>query len=82
MNSGVKREVNENLIKRRIAPGVWMDQNNALHFELPSLLAAFDLPDTQENRDKLQKMVSEVVLNQFPNALIKHRENPPDYKSS
>lgn len=34
----------------RIAPGIWLDRHQGLHFSIPELLAAVDLDDTPENR--------------------------------
>jgi hypothetical protein len=46
-----------NQLKQRLGPGIWIDQNDNLHFSIPELLALVDLPDTPENRAAVHDML-------------------------
>ncbi len=41
--------------------GAWWIENNGLNFDVSRLLANLGLPDTEENRDRVVKMVQEMV---------------------
>lgn len=55
---------------RQVAPGIWEDSEEGLHFDIPALLKLFDLPDTPENRLLAAREVDQVVQRQVPNSLI------------
>lgn len=40
----------ENQMKRRLAPGFWVDMNNQLHISTEELLIEFKLENTETNR--------------------------------
>jgi hypothetical protein len=42
---------------RRVAPGIWIDRDNAVHFSVPELMAMVDLDDTPENRAAVAESV-------------------------
>jgi hypothetical protein len=45
------------IMKRRIAMGIWVDMNDAVHISVPELLQHFEMTDTPENR----RVVTEVA---------------------
>jgi len=45
---------------KKIGPGCYANQENQLHVSIPELLEHFGWPDTEENRDRMEKLVSEV----------------------
>jgi hypothetical protein len=57
-------------LKKRIAPGVWEDQNGAMHISIPELLKFFNIADTPENRDQMVRVAHEVIRVKVPNCRI------------
>lgn len=57
--------------KKRYGPGVWEDEDGGLHFSVPELLAAFDLPHTPENEARMKATLHELLKEANPEALIK-----------
>jgi len=69
------RKATENLIgtgrielkaKEIIMPGVWVDENDALHISIPDLLDSFGWPHDEEHMTEVEKVVQQVVKKQFP----------------
>lgn len=67
----------ENQMKRRIAPGFWVDANGAGHISITELLAFFDLPDTSENREQVKEMAIDLLKKNCPDSKIIYREKNP-----
>jgi hypothetical protein len=71
MSDQIKRR---DQIKERIAPGVWRDMNDDVHFNIPELLAFFELPDTEENHRQIVAFAKEAIIKAgHDNAKIIHR---------
>lgn len=66
---------NVDKLKQRIAPGVWVDRNEALHFSIPELLTAFHLPNTKENRNMMADEIKKIVHSESPGTLLVERED-------
>lgn len=43
----------------RLGPGVWLDHAGSVHFNIPELLAHFEIPDTPESREQMMAFVEE-----------------------
>lgn len=67
-----------NLMKRRIAPGIWEDMEGNIHWSLTELLELADLPDTPENRAIVTAMLKEQMQEINPDMTIIERERPDD----
>lgn len=65
-----------NQLGQRLAPGVWVDKEGAVHFSILEILSFFKVKDTAENRDKLTAMIREQLLESDPNMTIVEREKP------
>lgn len=66
---------NTNKLKERIAPGIWIDMNDNIHWSIPELLQMVDLPDTPENREAVKQIALKVVRAQNPQATVMFRAN-------
>lgn len=66
---------NTNKLKQRVAPGIWIDQNNHVHLSIPELLQVVDLPNTPENREIVKQMAAKLVRKQCPEAIVLFRAN-------
>jgi hypothetical protein len=58
----------------RLAPGVWIDRDGALHFSVPELLAVFGWEDTPATRDEVTAIVRACVAREFPDTTIVEQE--------
>jgi hypothetical protein len=47
--------------KKRLGPGVWVDQDDNMHFSLPELCQYFDLEPTAANQKKIRAVVAEMI---------------------
>jgi hypothetical protein len=54
----------------RLAPGVWVDRENGLHFSVPELLAVMNVRDTPENRDVLLIIIRDHLAALYPDATV------------
>lgn len=63
---------------KRIAPGIWKDQKDQIHFSIPELLALHDLEDTPENHQIVIKMLTELMKKFNPNSPVLYRKSPTD----
>lgn len=67
-----------NKLGKQIAPGIWEDADGIPHFNIPDLLALFDLPNTSENRKIVKDMLVELMKKHSPNAPILYRKSTED----
>lgn len=72
--------MSENVLKERLGPAAWIDEDDGLHFDIPELLKECGLPDTQFNRAKLTALAMELIRHQCPEAEIVKRPDPPPPK--
>lgn len=47
--------------KRYIAPGIWIDGNDNVHFAVPEILAHLNVPDTPENREIVAEIARRIT---------------------
>lgn len=52
---------------RNVAPGLYLDEGNNLHIDVPELLAHFGYDDTPENRDVLTREALRAFRQIYPN---------------
>lgn len=55
---------------RKLSSFAVVDAKGDFHVSVPALLAHLEVADTPENRDHAQKLVSEILREQFPTANI------------
>lgn len=55
---------------KRLGPGVWTDDAGYLHFDVPTMLAAFALENTAANRAIVLAMIRDVVAEELPHCAI------------
>lgn len=67
-----------NQLKKRIAPGIWLDQDDHPHFSIPELLEHVGLEDTPGNREEAKRMFLELMKKFNPNTEIRYRKSPTD----
>lgn len=60
----------------RIAPGVYVDATNALHLDVPELLAAFGYADTERNRELVTRVAEEQLRATWPGVPITITDEP------
>lgn len=53
-----------------LAPGVWVDQDGAIHMSLPELLAACGWPDDETHRARVLEVIREVLAAEWPGVPI------------
>lgn len=51
---------------KKVGPGLYLDERNALHLDVPELLAHFGYVDTPENRDVVTKAAARVFHELYP----------------
>lgn len=73
---------NRDIMKKRIAPGIWEDMDGNVHFSLPELLAFFELEDTPENRRIATENIRETIRKQNPDCTIVERDKPDDHATN
>lgn len=66
----------ENQMKRRIAPGLWIDMNDRPHFSIPEILAHCELPNTPENFEFIKKEIYKIIDEKTPDMKVIYREKP------
>lgn len=54
-----------------IAPGMWLDKTDAVHFCIPEIHRHLGLPDTPEDRLESGTMLMEIVKKLLPKAKVK-----------
>ncbi len=64
-----------NQMKRRIAPGIWEDKEDNVHWSIPELLALFKIPDTPENQAMVRHTVAQFMQENGVEIII-HRDKP------
>jgi hypothetical protein len=55
---------------RRIAPGIWVDRQGAMHFSVPELLAVLGWPDDAEHRALVMQAIHEYCERTFPGTSV------------
>jgi len=56
-------------------PGVWEDEDGALHFSLPEIMEHLGVLYTPENEERMRIMFDELLRARLPTAEIKHQTN-------
>lgn len=51
--------------KEVLAPGVWIDDNDSLHFSIPDMLKAIGLPVTEENVSVMERAIQKQAREWF-----------------
>lgn len=69
-------QLRRNQLKTRVAPGIWIDQDDGLHFSEPELLAHFEMTETPENREEVRELVNKIIRQKMPDTIIVQREKP------
>jgi hypothetical protein len=68
-----------NIIKHRIAPGIWIDMDNGLHIAVPEICAHLGLDQTEENHAMIVKMAEDLVRrNTEGKVTVEHRKTMMD----
>lgn len=67
---------NRDKLKRRIAPGIWEDQDGGLHFSIPELCKVAGLEFNEENRIKICEMLRKELEGKTKEIL--YRSSPDD----
>ena len=65
-----------NQCKQILAPGMWLDMDDQLHFSIPDILKHLGLPNTPEHFDALQTALLEMVRQQKRDATLIIRTKP------
>lgn len=63
--------------KKRLGPGVWVDQDDNMHFSVPELLDMVGLPHTPENEAHVRKTLHAMLNEANPEAPIKDQSGCP-----
>lgn len=58
----------------RLPVGIWIDADGELHFSVPDLLDAFDLPNTPWNRHRIIRLIIRAFHDQFPDISAIHQD--------
>lgn len=53
---------------RALAPGIWLDADDVLHFAIPEILAHLGLPDTPDDRALAGAVIVKVMARLAPGA--------------
>ena len=69
---------NRNKLKRRIAPGIWEDEDGHIHYSIPELLDIAGLEDTPDNREEVKAMIRDMIKEQSKETTIMFRATPDD----
>lgn len=67
-----------NQLKEQLAPGIWVDQEDKMHFSIPDLLEHHGLEPNEENRQECIRMMMELMKKFHPNTPILYRQSPTD----
>ena len=51
-----------------LAPGMWLDREGCVTFELSEILAHLGIPESPENRRILERVITDRLAQQFPTA--------------
>ncbi len=60
---------------KRIAPGIWTDQDGNAHFSIPEMLEHFGWPDNPHNRQMIEEGLREALKEMNPKAEIREVAN-------
>jgi len=77
-DSGNVKSAGRDILKKRIAPGIWEDGDGNIHWSVPELLRMVALPDTPENREAVMAIVRQAVGAVRPDVQFIKREKPGD----
>jgi hypothetical protein len=61
-------------VKRRVGPGLYEDEDGALHLSVPDFLRAHGIPDTPENRQTILDAAREALAEHFPGVPIREED--------
>jgi len=64
-----------NQLKKRLGPGIWVDQNDHLHISLTELLDKECLAHTEENMKKAEEIARKLLAEIQPQAEVVYRKN-------
>lgn len=74
----MSKKANRNILKHRLAPGIWIDANNDPHISVAELLEFAELPDTPVNRSAVTALALKTLRENMPDAKIIQRETPEE----
>lgn len=71
--------MSENFVKRIWGPGVWEDEDGALHFNAPDICKAANLPNTAESHRLIEEVLRELLpdAQMIKRAFVPPSQNPP-----
>jgi len=72
------KDPKRNQVKKILGPGVWVDANDALHFNVPELLNLFGLEDTPENHRIAVENIKQMIEEQSPGTPVRYRKSPEE----
>jgi hypothetical protein len=49
------------ILKERVAPGIWIDQDDALHISIPEILDHFGWPHDEENINGVKRAIETLM---------------------
>jgi len=55
------------LPEKQVGPGLYLDEGNNLHLDVPELLQHFNVADTPENRETVSQAALDVFRRIYPN---------------
>lgn len=63
---------------KRIAPGLWIDDQDTLHISVPEILDAFGWPDNAHNREMVAEAARERFAKEWPKTAVHVLDICPD----
>lgn len=64
-----------NIVKKTLAPGMWVDQNDVLHVDVPAMLRYLRLPLTEANQSMAVSVAREIFAKLYPQTPIVERSD-------
>ena len=61
-----------------IAPGIWIDRRQGLHFNIPEILAHLGLPETPEDCALATQVITDLLARTAPGTRIVHTDEGTD----
>jgi len=61
-------------VRKLLGPGMWVDDEGEMHVSIPDLLEAFGWPDDDEHRATCERVVRQVICEQYPGIKVREVE--------
>lgn len=61
-------------LKRRIGPGIWIDQDDNVHWSIKEIFDLFEIEDTPENRKAAVQILEKIIQKSLPDTKSVFRE--------